>query len=74
MFTRTEERSKNTKKTGHSKALKLLQRHKKERGKQERKNAPSRATQDSLAYRAMYEDGLCEVAPGVFSKNLSSIC
>ena len=44
MFTRTEERSKNTKKTGHSKALKLLKRHKKERGKQERKNAPSRAT------------------------------
>ena len=71
MFTRTEERSKNTKKTGHSKALKLLQRHKKERGKQERKNAPSRATQDSLAYRAMYEDGLCEVAPGVFSKSVA---
>ena len=52
----------------NKKVLKMLEKQKKERGKQQRKYAPPNSSQQSLAYQAMYENGVCEVKEGVFSR------
>lgn len=52
----------------NKKVLKMLEKQKRERGKQQRKYAPPNSSQQSLAYQAMYENGVCEVKEGVFSR------
>lgn len=52
----------------NKKVLKMLEKQKKERGKQQRKYAPPNSSQQSLAYQAIYENGVCEVKEGVFSR------
>ncbi|MBS4749588.1 DUF87 domain-containing protein [Granulicatella sp. zg-ZJ] len=47
-----------------------LNKQKKVRAKRQRKNAPPKTSQDSIGYLAMYEDGICEIEPGLFSKTL----
>lgn len=52
----------------NKKVIKLLEKQKKERAKQQRKYAPKHSSQQSLAYQAMYENGVCEVKEGIFSR------
>ncbi|MGG5333801.1 VirB4-like conjugal transfer ATPase, CD1110 family [Enterococcus sp. AZ163] len=59
-------KDKNTKKV-----LKVLSKQKKKRGIRQRRNAPPKTSQHTLAYRRMLEDGLCEIREGVYSKTFN---
>lgn len=52
------------------KAVARLQAHKKERGRRQRKDAPSRSTQDALGYRALYPNGTMELGNGEYSRTM----
>lgn len=57
--------------TEQKKVVNVLQKQKKKRGKRQRKEAPPATAQRTLDYIAMYENGVCEAAPGHYSKTLS---
>ena len=47
------------------KVLKILAKQKKQRGKNQRRDAPPLSSQRSLTYKAMYENGVCELKEGL---------
>ncbi|OTP10255.1 hypothetical protein A5844_001954 [Enterococcus sp. 10A9_DIV0425] len=49
---------------------KLLKKQKKKRGRQQRKSAPLKSAQSRLRYSKMFENGLCEIAQGYYSKSI----
>ncbi|OQO88253.1 hypothetical protein BH739_04655 [Enterococcus casseliflavus] len=52
------------------KTLKLFEKQKKKRGTRERKEAPPASAQRTLNYQAMFENGLCEIVPGEYSRTI----
>ncbi|HDL2736610.1 TPA: conjugal transfer protein, partial [Enterococcus faecium] len=50
------------------KVLKILAKQKKQRGKNQRRDAPPLSSQRSLTYKAMYENGVCELKEGLYSR------
>ena len=71
MFTRTAKKSGNmTMNKDQKRALAKFDAHKKARGRKQRKDAPSRATQDALGYRALYEDGTMQINDHEWSRTI----
>lgn len=50
------------------KVLKILAKQKKQRGKNQCRDAPPLSSQRSLTYKAMYENGVCELKEGLYSR------